>query len=551
MNNRVSLIGYLLLVFTGINLLAASFLVIMNQSIHGYIFIFSFFVSLIFLFFATEREQRFSRKTVVNLVIFIIIIGGAIKISEKFYDFSYDGQAYHQEALIHMKDNWNPLYEQLTTGTAQDLWINHYAKGIWYLGTIIYELTGNIESAKAFNFVLLISTFLILVGYLQTKLNNVGLVIVVSSLMVLSPVVTNQIFTNYNDFFIVLLIINLIVGYLNYYETPNYKILINIFISIILLVNIKFTALGYALILTGIPILLYIYNFYIAKASRKEKKQKILLLAFTICSSFIVAIAFVGSSSYIKNTITKGHPFYPLAGEGKVDIITVNSPAGLSDLNRIEKMYVSIFSETYNGLEEEPKTKFPLSVSKEEIFYSKATDTRIGGFGPLFGLIVILTLCLSLIYYRKIDKEQGYVFLILVAVIMISIMINPEPWWARYVPQLWIIPLLFVLLIVINKIKSYVAYAILLVYMLNILIIGYATMGDLYNSQMAMEDQLESLKAYSNEAIPIEFGVYEANRARLEEYGINFKKVDSIEGCQNIIQLTYSTARACLDNQQN
>lgn len=551
MNNRASLIGYLLLVFTGINLLAASFLVIINQSIHGYIFIFSFIVSLIFLFFSTEKEQRFSRKTVVNLVIFIIIIGGAIKISEKFYDFSYDGQAYHQEALIHMKDNWNPLYEQLTTGTAQDLWINHYAKGLWYLGTIIYDLTGNIESAKAFNFVILISTFLILVGYLQTKLNNVGLVIVVSSLMVLSPVVFNQIFTNYNDFFIVLLIINLIVGYLNYYETPNYKILINIFISIILLVNIKFTALGYALILTGIPILLYIYNFYIAKASRIEKKQKILLLAFTICSSFIIAIAFVGSSSYMKNTITKGHPFYPLAGEGKVDIITVNSPAGLSDLNRIEKMYVSIFSETYNGLEEEPKTKFPLSVSKEEIFYAKATDTRIGGFGPLFGLIVILTLSLSLIYYRKIEKEQGYVFLILVTVIMISIMINPEPWWARYVPQLWIIPLLFVLLLIVNKIKSYVAYGILLVYVLNILIIGYATMGDLYNSQMAMEEQLENLKAYSNEAIPIEFGVFEANRARLEEYGINFKKMDSIEGCQNIIQLTYSTARACIDNQQN
>jgi len=550
-NNRASLIGYLLLVFTGINLLAASFLVIINQSIHGYIFIFSFIVSLIFLFFSTEKEQRFSRKTVVNLVIFIIIIGGAIKISEKFYDFSYDGQAYHQEALIHMKDNWNPLYEQLTTGTAQDLWINHYAKGLWYLGTIIYDLTGNIESAKAFNFVILISTFLILVGYLQTKLNNVGLVIVVSSLMVLSPVVFNQIFTNYNDFFIVLLIINLIVGYLNYYETPNYKILINIFISIILLVNIKFTALGYALILTGIPILLYIYNFYIAKASRIEKKQKILLLAFTICSSFIIAIAFVGSSSYMKNTITKGHPFYPLAGEGKVDIITVNSPAGLSDLNRIEKMYVSIFSETYNGLEEEPKTKFPLSVSKEEIFYAKATDTRIGGFGPLFGLIVILTLSLSLIYYRKIEKEQGYVFLILVTVIMISIMINPEPWWARYVPQLWIIPLLFVLLLIVNKIKSYVAYGILLVYVLNILIIGYATMGDLYNSQMAMEEQLENLKAYSNEAIPIEFGVFEANRARLEEYGINFKKMDSIEGCQNIIQLTYSTARACIDNQQN
>lgn len=547
MDNKSTVIGHLLIIFTGINLLTASFFIIINQNIKGSIFLFSFIVSLIALFFITKKELRFSKSTIITILIFILIIVGSIKISETFYDFSYDGQAYHQEALINMENDWNPLYEKLETGTTQDLWINHYAKGIWFLGTIVYDLTGNIESAKAFNFILLISTFLIIVGYLQTKIKNKALLIIISLLMVLNPVVFNQMFTNYNDFFIALLIINLIVGYLSYYENSNNKALINIFISLIILINVKFTALGYAVILTGIPILLYLYKFY--KNQGHKMKFEVVKLAFTICLGFIIALIFVGNSSYVKNTITNGHPFYPLAGEEKVDIITVNTPAGLSDLNRIEKMYVSIFSETYNGLDEEPKTKFPLSVSKEEIFYSKDTDTRIGGFGPLFGFIIILTLCLIAINYQKVDQVQGNIFLIIVSTIMISIFINPEPWWARYIPQLWILPLACVILILTNKIKSNLIYVILLVYIVNVSIFGSANIKNLYQSQMAIEEQLEHLKELSEyEVVPIEFGVFKANRARLEENGINFKEVESIEGCQNIYPLTYSTARACLDN---
>lgn len=551
MVTRLENIGNLLLVFSGINLLLASFFIVINQSIKGYIFVISLLLSILFLYFLTGKGIKGIKDIAINFIIFIFIILGAIKLSIVYFDFSFDGQAYHQEALIQMKEGWNPLYETLTT-TDQDIWINHYAKGIWYLGTVVYDFTGKIESAKAFNIILLISTLLILLGYMQKKINNWRLTIPISILMILSPVVINQIFTNYNDFFIGLMIINLIVGYLNFIETSSSKVLVNIFISIILLVNIKFTALGYALVLTGIPLLMYVLNNHIFINNKFEWKFKRRQLVTTIVFSFIVAVFFVGSSSYVKNFLTNGHPFYPLAGEGKVDIITSNTPTGLRDLNRLEKLYVSIFSETNNEFDTEPKTKFPLSITKEEIAYAAGIDTRIGGFGPLFGFIIIMTLCLALVNYRKIDKIDVWSFGIVISIIIFSVLINPETWWARYVPQLWLIPFLFVLLILKNKIKSYVVYIILLAYSLNIAIIGYESMAGLSERQTVIEEQLKNLKEYSiNQPLEIELGVFKANRARLNENGIEFNEVNSIEGCQNVVQLVYSSTKACLNNQHN
>lgn len=545
---RLGNIGSLLLIFTGINLLLTSFFIVINQSIEGYILIISLILSGIFLCFITDKGDKFIKTIAINFIIFILVIIGAIKLSTMYYDFSFDGQAYHQEALIQMREGWNPLYETLTT-TDQDIWINHYAKGIWYLGVVVYDFTGKIESAKAFNIIILVSTLLILLSYIQKRIDTWKLTIPISVLMILSPVIINQIFTNYNDFFIVLLIINLIVGYLNYIETSNKKVLINIFISIILLVNIKFTALGYAIVLTGIPILIYIVDKFILKSNKFRWQSKWKLLASTIVLSFIIAIFFVGSSSYVKNTLTNGHPFYPLAGEGKVDIITSNTPVGLLDLNRLEKLYVSIFSETNNEFDTEPKTKFPLTITKEEVAYAAGIDTRIGGFGPLFGFIIIMTLCLVLVNYRKIDKKDVWSFGIIISVVILSILINPETWWARYIPQLWIIPFLFVLLIVKNKVKSYIMYIILLAYSLNIVIIGYESMTSLSERQSIIEEQLLTLKEYSiDKPLLIELGVFKANRARLIENDIEFNEVDSLEGCQNVLQLVYSSTKACLDN---
>src|SRR5690348_16304299 len=61
----------------------------------------------------TKRAYRSGHRTVF-LVWFIIFIGVvllAIWISGQIYDVSYDGQAYQQEAIIQLKNGWNPVYD--------------------------------------------------------------------------------------------------------------------------------------------------------------------------------------------------------------------------------------------------------------------------------------------------------------------------------------------------------------------------------------------------------------------------------------------------------
>lgn len=544
MAKRLGLIGGVLLNFAGITLLLVSILFIFNKEINSYIFIISLILSMISLFAMTEKDTRYSINSILNMIVCLMIIFGAIKLSEHYYDFSYDGQAYQQEALIQLNNGWNPVYETVNTGNTKDLWINHYAKAIWYMGSTIYEFTGNIESAKAFNFIILISTLFLLIEFINRFLNSWIKTLIISFVLVFSPVVINQIFTNYNDFFIILMILNILVGYLAYFEQHNKKALLTIFTSLLILINIKFTALGYAVVLTGIPILIIIYKVYILKQKIQYKK-----LVLVIIASFVIGLGIVGNATYVKNTLSNGHPFYPLAGDGKVDIITNNTPAGVAELNRLEKFYISIFSKTTNSFVEEPKTKFPLSVSKEEISHSKATDTRIGGFGPLFGFILILTLILVVYHFNKIRRSEIPFLLIVFGVIIISIFINPETWWARYIPQAWILPILASIVIFKNNIKSYLVGVILLVYIINIVIVGNASLTNMHKNQIAQDKELEELLELNKEhTLMVDFGAYSANRIRLEERGIEYQIINSVDGCGNIMQLTSSTTKICIIN---
>jgi len=545
MEKGAKIVGNLLLIFSGINLLLASLWILLHKSIQGNILILSFVITIIILLFLLKKGEIFTKQTVIYLVLFVFIVLGAVKISEQYYDFSYDGQMYHQEAIIQLKNGWNPLYEKLDTGETQDLWINHYAKGTWYLGAIVYDYTGQIESSKAFNIILLCSTFLLLFSYLSNKLKSWRWSLPVSLIMVFSPVVITQMYTTYNDFFNAILIIILLIAYLEYFENQTKIALLNILFSNVILVNIKFTALGYAVILTGIPILLYLYSRYRLKVTNSQ--MKIMPLILTMIVSFSLAIFFVGSSTYIKNTITNGHPFYPLAGEGKVDVITVNTPPGLGDLNRIEKLYVSNFSKTYNGFEEKPQTKFPLSITKEELENFKTTDTRVNGFGPLFGLILIMTVALILCHYKKFKNNLVFLFII-VSTVMLSVLINPETWWARYIPQFWFVPLIFVIFLLKDQMKSYLSYGILIVYGVNIMIVAYVSINHLREIQFFTEQQYETIKEYNKIApVDVEFGIMKSKRALLQEHGIEYTEVTEVNNCENMIQIVGSTVKACLD----
>ena len=69
-----------------------------------------------------------------------------------FPDNSWDGLAYHQEAVLRLAAGWNPLFESSGSyGTGEELYLDHYAKGPWIAAAAVLKATGHVEAGKAFN----------------------------------------------------------------------------------------------------------------------------------------------------------------------------------------------------------------------------------------------------------------------------------------------------------------------------------------------------------------------------------------------------------------
>ena len=170
---------------------------------------------------------------------------------------------------------------------------------------------------------------------------------------------------------------------------------------------------------------------------------------------FIIAIGFIGCSSYIKNMLDHHNPLYPIIGEDKVDIITMMYPDNYDKMNGLERFVNSIYSKTENLGRNKGNTiiKNPFKIYSSEMDTIALPDTRIGGFGPLFALITSLTILLLIIVLtKKIKKEKLDINtnLILFSIsIILSMILVGESWWARYVPQFYY--LIFIVMFIFYK----------------------------------------------------------------------------------------------------
>ena len=230
------------------------------------------------------------------------------------------------------------------------------------------------------------------------------------------------------------------------FEKPIINQKLNLFIFFMLLnivINIKFSAFGYA----GIFCLGY-YIWYIYRVIKKKIELKF-FRNFTIISvlSVISAIFIIGLSVYPKNFLEHGNPFYPIMGEGKIEIMLQNQPAYFENKTPIEKFIISTFSRAENisqssGLE--ATYKIPFTVDDTELESLSNVDLRISGNGVLFSGILIISLVILLLTSIFVFKNNRKLFLMIIIPIIITfimIFVLNESWWARYFPQLYFIVL--------------------------------------------------------------------------------------------------------------
>jgi hypothetical protein len=400
-----------------------------------------------------------------NLFFLVAALGVSVILSILIFDNSYDGQTYHYETQAAIIRGWNPIKHELRSGSANIFFINHYAKGYETAAACFWAFFKNPESGKALNILLMASCFFYVSYFLQElKLfENQFWLFFISLLIAFNPVTVYQLFTFYVDGQIAALITILIASlYLSMKKRSSLHLIIAL-IAFCIMSDIKFTGLIYSIVIFGFFGLWMII-----------KRMNIFRFAVAGVGGIMVTLFLIGFNPYVTNTIQQSNPFYPLVGKNKIDIITPVQPASFAHKNFLQKFAEANFSHSHNihghAVTPEPRLKIPFTFSINEWLVFKGSECRIAGYGPLFGGILLICFIMLLITLfikkRSIIKEDAFIIFILV---YLSMIINPEMWMSRYVPQLWLFPFCIIWLFrkqfyagVFNKITYFLFGAITL-----------------------------------------------------------------------------------------
>lgn len=474
------LCGFEIILFIIINILISSISFILNISISKYHAIISLMISLLIILFIAKKKKLLSKNNIIYILMYtllpIIIIGGTLFLNGKVIDTSYDGNAYQKATIGLLKNGWNPVYESseefdennnsvFLEESGHSIWIDHYARASHIYQANIYALTGNIECGKSINTLSIISLFLIIFSLLANHFKKIVFPLIFSICAITPSVISSQFLTSYVDLLTYIYLLLLVVSffYLDYKENKVIGLILY-FICLLMLINIKFNAFAYA----GIYCLAF-YIYYIIQLKRGKIDKKY-FRNFTIISALAVLIGVfvIGLSVYPKNFLENGNPFYPLYGEGKVDIITANQPESFKSMNTPKKYFISMFSKVDNigwWSNYEPSLKIPFTFDDYEVDNMKYSDTRISGNGVMFGGIFIISILCLAITSIKIFKNNKKLFVLCTIPIIVTIILAlflSESWWARYFPQTYFLVLIALLYLYIQKSNTSLVFVTLI-----------------------------------------------------------------------------------------
>ena len=509
-----------ILFFIFLNIFISSTMFIFHVSISPFFPIISLILSIVFIALLLKKNSLLKNLLypIISICIPIVLIGFSVFLNGEIYDYTWDGNSYHKSTIGMMAEGWNPVYENMENFDLKDdsrlfvksnsyVWGNHYAKASHIFAANIYKLTGNIETGKCINTLSIIMLFLFIFSFLTYKKKKILFPLLFTICTISYPILGAQYLTNYVDLllyiYLVLIIFSFFIFEDSNFFTSKFEVLLMFFMILVITINIKFSAFGYAGLFCLGYFLWYIYRFL------KNKIDKRFFVNFTIVStlSVLVSVFIVGLSVYPKNFMEHGHLFYPLFGEGKIEIMIQNQPDYFKEKSPIEKFVISTFSKAENISEssgQEGTFKIPFTFTKDELTNLSSCDLRLSGNGVLFSGIFILSIVILLCLSGKVYKNNKQLFILSIiplAITFIMIFVLGESWWARYFPQLYFF-VLFALLYLNEtnvKIANILLYSyISIVLVNNMLTFYYSTNYSVQFSKDVAKQFYEFNRTYSN-----------------------------------------------------
>ena len=488
--------------------------------------------------------------SLVAIVIFLAIMLFSILIASYFYDVTWEGQKYHQYAIYHLAHGWNPFKAEIGY-----IYPDVYSKGPWLYAASICKFTGNIESGKAFNFAFILGSFCVIYVAL-VKIIKTNYALIISLIAALNPVSIYQSLGFYIDGQLSSLLLT-IVSLLFMVTRSTSRVYKNlylfvIFMAIILLVNVKFTGLVYSIVFSSL-LALYLFVFC--------ERYVFFQFVLTVFAAIVIGVSLVGYNPYITNTLNYQHPFYPIYGPNRdVHFMIGNEPIPYIDKNHLHKFFLSIFAKpgdyhpsSYSS--DHLSFQIPFAFDRKMLSTYTYPDTRIGGFGPLWNVIVIMSTLLAWKILSSIkNNNKGFIFIIVLW--LLSVLINPLCWWARIVPHFWFLPM-FCAIFAINfsyKFTKVLAQSIILICLINILILIPIYVRYNITSTIEMNTKLFEFSELSSPVILLDVptsisqSTWIGPQIRLAEKGIEYKIIDPQKSpCAQSEKFPFTTLPYCLE----
>jgi hypothetical protein len=217
------------------------------------------------------------------------------------------------------------------------------------------------------------------------------------------------------------------------------------------------------------------------------------LLICGIAASVLLAASI---NPYFTNLRDFGSPVYPL---NKWDVMEDQMSPGFLEEHSVKKLLISLtFSNLADRAFDNPATDernftSPFQSRGFEEFkkFGGTADLRIGGFGPFFGITIAVTLLAASLLI--LGPRIGIGFAAVALGTLLSIAVNPQMWWARLVPQMWLLPILVATAASRSRITKSLALIIVLLMGVTSLVavIGRATSS--YLVTLAYRDNLKRI----------------------------------------------------------
>jgi hypothetical protein len=466
--------------------------------------------------------------------IFIAILGLGLFIGSSFVDFTCDGQGYHGTGMLQLLEGWNPIREPGHAEAPQALQrevMIHYAKGPWIAAAALSTLVGKVEAGKATTLLLMAACFFLALhaGLKYSQLGRAKL-FALSAIVALNPISLNQCLSFYVDgqlaalFTCMVLSSCLLLG-----ERGAGHIALTI-LTIVLLINVKLTALVYVAVF-GIA-------FAIGVCVLK-KFEALRSLAAAYAIGILLGLA-VGYNPYVTNLRETGNPFFPFTLDQtkhgtEENFVVHQMPTTFRGRNRVDTFLRSVFGRCWNAYDDSSLTftggplKIPFTVGADELKWFETVDVRICGWGPLTSGVLLFALAAFFAGKRSDLRDQRRIVTVLSFSILATIFAMPHPWYARYVPQLWLLPVMaaVVLFLSTRKLPNILGSILIALMIANLLLVSVPCFRTSLVKTRLLHSQLQLLAA-QDRVYSVAFGDYVFNRRRLQEWKIKYRPVETL-----------------------